>query len=154
MTQILLVVLAIALAASALAGGVWHVSSDAGPRELVARSGEAGFRSLAAAHAAHLASTGLRPPPSAWEAALFPAYGFKPAPPQGMSWTYGGSGSAAWFCLTDPSATAARWDGLDRIGRRFGADLYVLAASCGAASAAARPASFPAPAAATYVVAR
>ena len=146
-------ILGIGLIALTIGAGISYVNPGASSGAETTATVASGFQTLVQAYQSRQ-MTGAPPPDDAtWKNALFPAYGFEPAPPAGTSWSYGSSDAGRWFCLTAPKATQALRASLAAVGKRFSAASYQVGDKCGAAPAAAGGSSAPAATAAATAAA-
>lgn len=138
MFSLVAAVLAIALSAAALWATASYAPADRDVRiamisQLYAQLAAMQTAAVCYAHA----NAGAYPPVSSWQSALTPGYVFLPAPPAGMSLTYGSGAYSStvtdeWFCLSAP-ATPAEQAALNAAASRFSTQQAVLSSACGTA---------------------
>lgn len=128
--NLLQAVLAAALVATLMVGGIQYIDPSASKRSRLTALAESGFTVLDSAFRARQAA-GLPPPaPETWEAALFPAFADKPAVPAGFAWSYGMAAEGAWFCLSGTGGDPLMRKALETLQRRFPPALYTVADGC------------------------
>jgi hypothetical protein len=85
-------------------------------------------------------------------------YGFLPASPRGLSWSYAKQNNVGafkdrdYFCLSGARVEFGEAEALKLLASTWGEGQAILANSCGDGSTGAAPASYPAPLALTYYV--
>ncbi|MCG5242922.1 hypothetical protein ACIU1J_24160 [Azospirillum doebereinerae] len=129
--NIIQAVLAVALMAMAVAGGIQYVNPNAATGTRLASQADAGFSTLESAFRSRQAGGATGPAAEAWQAALFPAYGSPPAAVAGLSWSYGVEAAGVWFCLSGPLSRDPVKQALTALATRRPQGLYDVTRSCG-----------------------
>jgi hypothetical protein len=152
MIQLVIAVLAIALCALAVAGGINYLDLGVGARTAAREQASVGFAVLDAGFSAYRISNGTAPSAADWEGELYPHYAQKPETPDGMSWSYGSDASGWWFCLSG-QANEATYQGLRKYADAHAAET-AISGTCGDPGDAVNVDSFPVSLAVTHYSAR
>lgn len=133
MFQIIIGVLAVAVMAMLVAGGINYINTDRMDAIAVAHRIDAESNALRSALSAFVVANGHLPEPASWEAQLRP---YMPpsggmGPPQ-FQWSFGVSAFGdPWICASHPRANPVLLGAADRISASWPADLVLRSRSCG-----------------------
>jgi len=163
MANLLITIMAVALAAFVLASGAWYIDTRVGPTNEIKLKSMAGMTSLAAGYRAFNMSDTQILPETSWKTSLG-SYVTVPQPPgSGLEWIYDCNNDYAvevatcapgvrhGFCLFGASASEVQFTGMKRARSQMSSSQVDIGSSCGAGTYnSTDPASFSTPVALTY----
>ena len=153
MLNILLSIIAIALAAIVIAGGSWYFDSGIAVRKEAELMATSGFGALTSGYNAYRSSNQQILPQTDWQKTLTDDFIYMPNKPANMDWSYKYDTMTPtdhWFCLSG-TITARQYQGLVKAKGKLSLDNTFLGSACGQNNyEAIPPASFPTAVALTY----
>lgn len=101
MRELVISVLALAVAAFVAVSGIGYVSPGAATRTEATAAATAGFRAYGGALTAYRISNRTLPSPAVWREELAPYLpGGSPMAPKGYAWSFGQDAAGPWFCIS------------------------------------------------------
>ena len=132
MRELVISVMALALAAFVAVAGIGYVSPGAATRIEATGAASAGFRAFGGALTAYRLSNRALPAPGVWRDELAPYLaGGTPRAPSGYVWSYGHDNSGPWFCIS-AEAREGRAQALRKAADTFPAGSVSVTGACAA----------------------
>lgn len=137
MRELVIAMLALALAAAVAIGGIGYVNVGIASRVEASAAATAGFRIYGGALTAYRLSNRGLPDADSWRDELAPYMpGGAPRAPAGWSWTYGRDAAGPWFCFSAAEAEG-RSQSLRKAADAFPSGTVTVSGECGAPEGAA-----------------
>jgi hypothetical protein len=130
--ELVISVLALAVAAFVTVSGIGYVSTGAATRTEATAAASAGFRAYGGALTAYRLSNRALPSPAIWRDELAPYLpGGTPRAPKGYDWSYGHDASGPWFCIS-ADAQEGRAQALRKAADTFPLGAVAVTGACAA----------------------